>query len=368
MTYEDLSSGALQAALQSGPGSSLVYLFRFFDGYQPGGATAHFEGGTWRFGYNDYETSVRNPQGNVQTYRGTTSIPGAVDEEAGTIRLSVPRELVEALEGTQGPDQRPKEVVASQGSRIYDGSAWSFVNPLPSSRAEQSFLFQSDNSSAFDFLLGAQPDALVAKAREIFDACPQDRVPRDSRQDDNGNIHEFAIDCMVWYEIAQGTSSTRYDPARPVTRAQMASFVARLIERSGGELEAEPDDAFSDDNGLAPHELNINKLAAAGIIAGRGDGTYGPQEPVSRAQMAKFLVEGYEFRSERSLTSAGDYFGDDEGSVHEANINKAATAGFTAGRNGGYDPDASVLRDQMASFLARTLDLLVEEGTTTAKQ
>jgi extracellular elastinolytic metalloproteinase len=208
---------------------------------------------------------------------------------------------------------------------------------------------------------------LEAQARSIFDACPEGEggVPRDSRQDDNGNVHEFAIDCMVWYEIAKGTSETEYEPAQPVNRAQMASFIARLIEQSGGELE-EGDDAFTDDDGSV-HEENINKLAAAGIVDGKGAGIYDPLGTVTRAQMAKFLVLGYQFRSGILLEGNGDYFADDNGSTHEANINRSAAAGFTAGRGAGYEPGSDVLRDQMASFLARTLDLLVEEGTATAK-
>ncbi len=84
--------------------------------------------------------------------------------------------------------------------------------------------------------------------------------------------------------------------------------------------------------------------------------------------MATFLVEGYQFRSGNLLPGSEDYFGDDNGTTHEANINRTAQAGFTAGRGAGYEPEAIVLRDAMASFLARTLDLLVEEGTAEAKQ
>jgi hypothetical protein len=364
MTYEDLSPGARNAALQSGPGASLVYLFRFFDGFQPGGATAHFEpaAGGWRFGVDDYTTTRRNLQGNVQTYKGSTRIEGVVDEEAGTIRLSVPRDQIEALAPPSGDDPRPTQVEATTGSRVYDASAWTFVNPLASSRVEQSFMQQADNSSAFDFIVGG----LVP--RDIGDACPPDRVPLDSRDDDNGNVHEFAIDCMVWYEIANGTSSTEYEPTVPVNRAQMASFIARLIERSGGELNDNPPDAFTDDNDSAPHAVNINKLADAGVVDGTGGGRYDPLGTVTRAQMAKFIVNAYEFRSENSLDASTDFFDDDESSIHEDDINKSASAGFTVGRNGGYEPEQLVLRDQMASFLARTLDLLVEEGTTPAKE
>ncbi len=210
---------------------------------------------------------------------------------------------------------------------------------------------------------------LVAAARTIFEACPKDRVPPNSRQDDNGNTHEFAIDCMVWYEIAKGQSDTAYEPRLAVTREQMASFLVRLIEYSGGQLPANAADAFDDDN-ESVHEESINKLAAAGIVRGRSDGVFDPGGTVTRASMASFLVQSYDFTSERFIVDRGDYFADDEDQpAHENNINRSASAGFTTGRSAGaYEPESAVTRDQMASFLARLLDLLVEEGTAAAKQ
>jgi hypothetical protein len=79
-------------------------------------------------------------------------------------------------------------------------------------------------------------------------------------------------------------------------------------------------------------------------------------------------VKGYQVRSGNLLSGGGDYFGDDDGSAHEGNINRSAQAGFTGGRGDGFDPAASVNRAAMASFLARTLDLLVEEGTAAVKE
>jgi hypothetical protein len=171
---------------------------------------------------------------------------------------------------------------------------------------------------------------------------------------------------MVWWEIARGTSSSRYTPELAVTREQMAAFVARLVEKAGGKLAADPRDAFSDDD-TSPHQASINKLAAAGLVDGKGGGLFAPRETVSRAQMATFLVNAFEHVSATELRASRDYFADDNGNVHEARINKSADAGFTVGRNGGYDPAAPVQRDAMAAFLARTLDLLVNEGTTPPK-
>jgi M6 family metalloprotease-like protein len=209
-----------------------------------------------------------------------------------------------------------------------------------------------------------QAEAPKAVARASDDACPEGQVPGSGRTDVDGNTHEKAIDCIIWWAISNGTTATQYDPELEVTREQMASFVARLIEQSGGDLPDNPPSQFSD-RATPVHQENIDKLAAAGIVSGKTDGSYRPHESVTRGQMAKFLVNAYEHVSENSLSADGDFFADDNGTTHEENINKSASAGFTNGRpSGGYEPAAPVRRDQMASFLARTLDLLVEEGTT----
>jgi hypothetical protein len=56
-------------------------------------------------------------------------------------------------------------------------------------------------------------------------------------------------------------------------------------------------------------------------------------------------------------------FADDDGSVHEPAIDRLAVRGVVQGRqDGSYGPQAGVRRDQLASFLARALDLAVDEG------
>ena len=192
MSYDDLSDAALQSALTSAQATSLVYLFRFFDGFQPGGVTAYYEParGGWRFGETDYQTQCgviststncppdepRTPQGKIQTYEPETAIEGAVDAEAGTIRLSVPRDRLEALGAPEGDDPRPTEVPATQGSRIYDAAAWSFSNILPVND-EQFFLVQSDNTASFDFLLGANAAAPPVQAPPPAQQSPAQRPP-----------------------------------------------------------------------------------------------------------------------------------------------------------------------------------------------
>ena len=201
---------------------------------------------------------------------------------------------------------------------------------------------------------------------DISAACPPGAVPPSGFSDVAGNAHRAAIDCIVWYGITQGVGPTAYNPAGPVTRDQMASFLARAIEASGVALPPATPQGFTDVGGNT-HEARINQLAEVGVARGTTATTYSPRVRVQRAQMATFLVRGFELASDSTLTASGDRFGDDDGNPHEANINAAAEAGFTAGTSASaFTPSAAVRRDQMASFVARTLNRLVVDGHMTA--
>lgn len=192
-------------------------------------------------------------------------------------------------------------------------------------------------------------------------ACPAD-VPSEWFTDTVGNTHRHAIDCIVAWGITQGVAPGRYAPARTVNRAQLASFVARLIENAGGSLPAPSPQGFTDIDGNV-HADRINQLAAAGVVQGTTSTTYTPDAAVRRDQMATFLVRAYEHVASTELPDPPSDFPDIDGNAHEDNINRAAAAGFTTGTgDGSFAPRRRVRRDQMGGFLARVLEHLVAEG------
>ncbi len=167
--------------------------------------------------------------------------------------------------------------------------------------------------------------------------------------DDDFNVHEGFVEAIAAQGITSGCDQIRYCPRDPVSRGQMASFLARALA-----LPVAGIDWFPDDGGSV-HEDAINRVAEAGITFGIGDGTYNPNGEVSRAQMASFLARALGLRA-----GAEDFFGDDEGNIHEAAINAIAEEGITLGCNSSgaeYCPGEDVQRDQMASFLGRALNL-----------
>jgi hypothetical protein len=212
-------------------------------------------------------------------------------------------------------------------------------------------------------ILSVALGAVTAAAADpaIANACPQDRVPPSVFADTYGNTHEAAIDCVVWYEVANGVSVDLYAPRQNVRRDQMASFMARSVTAMRGSLPA-GEGVFRDVSG-GPHGDAIERLAATGIVRGTSSTHYSPSRTVSRAQMATFLVRTYEYLTGETLRASRDYFSDDNGNTHEVNINKAAAAGFTTGLGSGrYGPDQTVRRDQMASFISRMLARAVDRA------
>jgi uncharacterized repeat protein (TIGR01451 family) len=109
------------------------------------------------------------------------------------------------------------------------------------------------------------------------------------------------------------------------------------------------DDYFFDDEGSI-HEADINSLFEANITTGCGKFQYCPTMVVPREQMASFLVRGFEIAG----PATGEHFTDDEASVHEGDINILFEAGVTTGCGGtNFCPSNPVTREQMVAFIHR---------------
>ena len=182
--------------------------------------------------------------------------------------------------------------------------------------------------------------------------------------DDNGNVHEANIEFIAAAGVTKGCNppaNTNYCPSGTVTRGQMAAFLTRALD-----LPATAEDFFGDDE-TSIFEGDINRLAAAGITSGcnpPANTNYCPDSAVTRGQMAAFIKRGFDLPA-----TAEDFFGDDETSIFEGDINRLAASGITFGcnppANTNFCPTQTVKRDQMASFLARALMNFPPNPTTT---
>jgi len=143
----------------------------------------------------------------------------------------------------------------------------------------------------------------------------------------------------------------------------MAFVALMLLGNVATAQELPPGGTFVDDDGNT-HEGSIEALFSEGITTGCDERSifYCPEDPVTRGQMAAFLDRSVGFP-----TATDDYFGDDNNSIFENNINRIAEAGVTRGcnppANTMYCPDRSITRGEMATLLVRSFpDLVPDEA------
>ena len=194
-----------------------------------------------------------------------------------------------------------------------------------------------------------------------------------------GHAFRDAINCIAYYEVTHGTGDgSTYSPEQDVTRAQMAVFIARAAEAAGVDLGDARDARFTDiANTWGEAQDAVNRLASAGMIP--SGGAYRPNDAITRAEMATFLV-GFMVEAAPDVTkdSAGvillgvggspsvadDAFPD----VNNAEISAIYELGITRGASVAdvqdgteppldfnYEPDGTVNRGQMAAFITRAL-------------
>jgi phage tail protein X len=193
-------------------------------------------------------------------------------------------------------------------------------------------------------------------------ACPA-TIPNSGFTDLSGldAVTIDAIDCLVFYGITKGTSTTTYSPQTEVARWQMALFLVRSAAAMGVSLPTGSDQGFSDITGLdAATQLAINQLAQLGITKGITPTTFEPNLGVARWQMALFLVRLIELDTgvvqPMTIAPFQDVGGLDQ-EVQRA-INRLYELGVAKGTTATtFSPFVTVLRWQTALFLTRALDV-----------
>ncbi len=156
--------------------------------------------------------------------------------------------------------------------------------------------------------------------------------------------------------VTGGCGGGNYCPASPVRRDQMAVFLLKS-EHGSDYVPPACSGVFADVPCVSPFAPWIEQLAAEGVTGGCGGGNYCPDQSVTRAQMAIFLLKTSLGSSYSPPTPVG-LFGDvPVGSFGAGFIEDLYTRGITGGCQTSpllYCPANAVLRQQMATFLVRT--------------
>ena len=189
---------------------------------------------------------------------------------------------------------------------------------------------------------------------------------QDGFADVSSRSHKANIEALAETGLFEGTEcgEQQFCPNDPANRWTVAVWIVRALDGSS----PPPPVAQSrfadvdDDEWWMPY---VERLADLRITFGckANPLSFCPDETVTRARMASFLVRAFNLAE---APSAG--FADTEGSTHEANIDALFAAGIAVGCKQDplrYCPNDPVSRAQMATLLRRVLDSRPEPASFT---
>lgn len=151
----------------------------------------------------------------------------------------------------------------------------------------------------------------------------------------------------------------RYCPEDNITRAQIAVFLLKGIHGASYSPPAASGTMFADVPSSYWAAAWIEQLAREGITSGCGGGNYCPDSLVTRAQMAVFLLKSKYGAGYIPPQASGTMFTDVPSAYWAAAwIEQLVREGISSGcSTNQFCPESPVTRAQMAVFVVKTFNL-----------
>jgi hypothetical protein len=183
--------------------------------------------------------------------------------------------------------------------------------------------------------------------------------------DDIQSFNDVPITYWAWQYIERlsnaaitgGCATGTYCPEDQVTRAQMAVFLEKGMAFPSSFTPPNVTPTFNDTIGHWAEDW-IEALKSDGVTSGCAAGLYCPEDPVTRAQMAVFLLKAKHGVSYSPPPATGVFTDVPIGYWADKWIEQLAAENITGGcATDLYCPDDPVTRAQMAVFLVKTFNL-----------
>lgn len=170
-----------------------------------------------------------------------------------------------------------------------------------------------------------------------------------SFSDINENIfYSESVKDMASRGIISGYLDGTFKPGENISRGQAAKFLANALKLNTKNVK---DPGFTDVSKSNQFYGHIAALVNAGIIKGYTDDTFKPTENLTRAQMAQYLVLG--FNLEQSATKS-PFTDVNQKLWHAKYIQALYTNKITKGKTATtFEPDALVTRGEATAFIHR---------------
>ena len=159
------------------------------------------------------------------------------------------------------------------------------------------------------------------------------------------------------YAYLLGYEDGTVRPNGSISRAEVATVLFRLLKDDVRMQNLTKDNAYSDVPDTAWYAAAVSTLSKMGVISGYPDGTFRPNEPITRAEFAAMIA-----RFDETAKSADTPFTDISGHWAENAIGKAYGNGWVEGSSKTvFCPESNLTRAETATLLNRVLHRLPEK-------
>lgn len=170
----------------------------------------------------------------------------------------------------------------------------------------------------------------------------------------NVGDHYTAIDELYNLGIIEGRSLTTFAPYEAATRAELALFIANALNLDTKNV---ADPGFIDVPKNSKYYGAIAALYNEGIISGYSDKTFKPNNNVTRSQVAKMLVLGFDLELANTTTTKFKDVNAIQDTDARRYIQTLVQYNITKGTSETtFSPNDHVKRAQLATFLKRAID------------
>ena len=171
-----------------------------------------------------------------------------------------------------------------------------------------------------------------------------------------GNWADEYIQFVGDRQIFQGVTENLFDPNGRVTRAMYVTVIGRLYENSFGSITANGSHSFDDCDYGSWYGKYVDWAASTGIVNGYGNRMFGPDDYVTREQMAAILYRFAQYlKFDRPIS--GQLTFTDSGSIADwaaDSVRYCVGEGIINGLDdGSFAPKATATRAQMAALIVR---------------
>ncbi|QYR22447.1 S-layer homology domain-containing protein [Paenibacillus sp. sptzw28] len=176
-----------------------------------------------------------------------------------------------------------------------------------------------------------------------------------SKSFDDVNKGHWAADAikeMAAAHVITGVSDNQFAPSKQVTRAEFAAFLVRKLG-----LKANGSSPFADVDATKWYADEVAAAAQAGLVTGRTNNTFAPDDTVTRQEMVVMLMKARALSTGENIDSAADVDFTDKAQIGEwakTYVNAAYKLGFIQGRGGQlFVPKGTATRAEAAMLIAK---------------